>query len=117
LDGVIAKLESGTYLPGKRAMIKVKHARNGRLCVSRIPLAQEWHDAIGSLLLGLYDESGSAPARRGHFIFHDGHAQAAREGAGAASQERDGPTTLGASGLVPRASQAALPGARAVERR
>jgi ATP-dependent DNA ligase len=27
LDGVIAKPESGAYLPGKRAMIKVKHAR------------------------------------------------------------------------------------------
>jgi ATP-dependent DNA ligase len=32
LDGVIAKLASGTYLPGKRAMIKVKHARTAE-CV------------------------------------------------------------------------------------
>ena len=29
LDGVIAKLESATYQPGKRAMLKIKHVRSG----------------------------------------------------------------------------------------
>jgi len=58
LDGVIAKLESGTYLPGKRAMIKVKHVRTADCVVAGFRWHKSGHDAIGSLLLGLYDESG-----------------------------------------------------------
>src|SRR4029077_8892271 len=59
LDGVIAKPEQGTYEPGKRAMIKVKHARTADCVVSGF----RWHKAgknelIGSLLLGLYDGDG-----------------------------------------------------------
>jgi ATP-dependent DNA ligase len=58
LDGVIAKLKSGTYLPGKRAMIKVKHARTADCVVAGF----RWHKggkyAVGSLLLGLYDDNG-----------------------------------------------------------
>ena len=41
LDGVIAKPASGTYLAGKRAMIKVKQCAHGRLCRGRLSLAQE----------------------------------------------------------------------------
>ena len=60
LDGVIAKPEDGTYQPGKRAMIKVKHARTADCVVAGF----RWHKAgkdelIGSLLLGLYDGQGS----------------------------------------------------------
>ena len=40
LDGVMAKHESTTYQPGKRAMVKVKHARTRRLRGGRLPLAQ-----------------------------------------------------------------------------
>ena len=58
LDGVIAKLESGTYLPGKRAMIKVKHARTAECVVAGFRWHKSGNDAIGSLLLGLYDENG-----------------------------------------------------------
>jgi len=58
LDGVIAKLESGTYLPGKRAMIKVKHARTADCVVAGFRWHKSGNDAIGSLLLGLYDDSG-----------------------------------------------------------
>jgi ATP-dependent DNA ligase len=58
LDGVIAKLESGTYLPGKRAMIKVKHARTADCVVAGFRWYKSGKDAIGSLLLGLYDKSG-----------------------------------------------------------
>jgi ATP-dependent DNA ligase len=59
LDGVIAKPENGIYQPGKRAMIKVKHARTADCVVAGF----RWHKAgknerVGSLLLGLYDESG-----------------------------------------------------------
>jgi ATP-dependent DNA ligase len=56
LDGVIAKLESGTYLPGKRAMIKVKHARTADCVVAGYRWYKSGRDAVGSLLLGLYDE-------------------------------------------------------------
>jgi ATP-dependent DNA ligase len=60
LDGVIAKLDDGAYEPGKRAMIKVKHARTADCVVAGF----RWHKngkgtLIGSLLLGLYDERGS----------------------------------------------------------
>lgn len=60
LDGVIAKPEGATYQPGKRAMLKIKHARTADCVVSGF----RWHKhgegaLIGSLLLGLYDASGS----------------------------------------------------------
>ena len=57
LDGVMAKPADGTYQPGKRAMIKVKHSRTADCIVAGF----RWHKAgknelVGSLLLGLYDE-------------------------------------------------------------
>jgi ATP-dependent DNA ligase len=58
LDGVIAKLESGTYLPGQRAMIKVKHARTADCVVAGFRWHKSGGDAVGSLLLGLYDDRG-----------------------------------------------------------
>jgi ATP-dependent DNA ligase len=59
LDGVIAKPTNGIYQPGKRAMIKVKHARTADCVVAGF----RWHKAgknelVGSLLLGLYDAGG-----------------------------------------------------------
>ena len=58
LDGVIAKAEEQPYVPGKRAMFKIKHARTAD-CVAA---GFRWHksgpDAVGSILLGLYDDSG-----------------------------------------------------------
>ena len=59
LDGVIAKPQDGSYQPGKRAMIKVKHARTADCVVAGF----RWHKAgtgtlVGSLLLGLYDDHG-----------------------------------------------------------
>jgi len=59
LDGVVAKPESGIYLPGKRAMIKVKHARTADCVVAGFRWYKGGKDAIGSLLLGLYDTSGA----------------------------------------------------------
>jgi ATP-dependent DNA ligase len=58
LDGVVAKLESGIYLPGKRAMIKVKHARTAECVVAGFRWYKSSKSAVGSLLLGLYDDSG-----------------------------------------------------------
>ena len=60
LDGVIAKPDHGTYEAGKRAMIKIKHARTAECVVAGF----RWHkngqgELIGSLLLGLYDDHGA----------------------------------------------------------
>jgi ATP-dependent DNA ligase len=62
LDGVIAKPLDAPYQPGKRAMLKIKHARSAECVVAGF----RWHkstedggpEAIGSLLLGLYDDAG-----------------------------------------------------------
>lgn len=58
LDGVVAKLAMGLYLPGKRAMIKVKHERTAECVVAGYRWHKSGKDAIGSLLLGLYDDAG-----------------------------------------------------------
>ena len=60
LDGVVAKAEAGTYEPNKRVMLKVKHERDCDCVVAGF----RWHkrgekDRVGSLLLGLYDDSGN----------------------------------------------------------
>ena len=60
LDGVMAKLGDGTYEPNKRVMLKVKHERDCDCVVAGF----RWHkrgdrSAIGSLLLGLYDDAGN----------------------------------------------------------
>ena len=57
LDGVVAKLEDGIYQPGKRAMIKVKHARTADCVVAGFRWHKDGKDRlVGSLLLGLYDK-------------------------------------------------------------
>lgn len=58
LDGVIAKPVSGVYQPAKRAMIKVKHARTADCVVAGFRYHKSGKDAVGSLLLGLYDDDG-----------------------------------------------------------
>ena len=58
LDGVIAKPLSGVYEPGKRAMVKVKHARTAECVVAGFRWHKSGKDAVGSLLLGLHDDSG-----------------------------------------------------------
>jgi ATP-dependent DNA ligase len=59
LDGVIAKPERQPYVPGKRAMFKIKHARTADCVVAGFRWHKSGHDAIGSLLLGLYDTKGT----------------------------------------------------------
>jgi ATP-dependent DNA ligase len=59
LDGVIAKPTDGAYEPNKRAMLKVKHERDCDCVVAGF----RWHKkgdgtAVGSLLLGLFDDDG-----------------------------------------------------------
>ncbi|AMO59146.1 ATP-dependent DNA ligase [Mycolicibacterium phlei] len=53
LDGVIAKRLDGPYLPGKREMVKVKHARDAD-CVAMGYRIHKSGEGIGSILLGLY---------------------------------------------------------------
>ena len=60
LDGVMAKSPQGGYEPNKRVMLKVKHDRECDCVVAGF----RWHktgdnDAVGSLLLGLYDDEGA----------------------------------------------------------
>src|SRR2546430_1621677 len=58
LDGVIAKPAELTYQPGKRAMIKVKHARTADCVVAGVRRPKTGKDAVGPLLLGPYDDAG-----------------------------------------------------------
>ena len=60
LDGIIAKPPLGTYEPNKRVMLKIKHERDCDCVVAGF----RWHKkgertAVGSLLLGLFDDSGA----------------------------------------------------------
>ncbi|MFP5353522.1 MAG: ATP-dependent DNA ligase, partial [Actinomycetota bacterium] len=59
LDGVIAKLESAAYQPGRRAMLKIKHVRSADCVVAGFRWYKDREDAVGSLLLGLYDDAGT----------------------------------------------------------
>ncbi len=56
LDGVVAKHAYLTYEPGKRAMLKIKHVRTADCVVAGFRWYRDTRDAVGSLLLGLYDE-------------------------------------------------------------
>jgi ATP-dependent DNA ligase len=58
LDGVIAKAPDTPYQPGKRAMLKIKHARTADCVVAGFRWHKSGEDAVGSLLLGLYDDRG-----------------------------------------------------------
>jgi len=57
LDGVIAKRLDQAYRPGERAMVKVKQRRTADCVVGGFRYGKSG-GAVGSLLLGLYDERG-----------------------------------------------------------
>ena len=60
LDGVMAKSLTGPYQPNKRVMFKVKHERDCDCVVAGFRWYKESDGtAIGSLLLGLYNNSGT----------------------------------------------------------
>ncbi len=102
LDGVMAKPSDGIYTPGRRTMLKVKHKRT----VDVVLAGFRWHkdgkgNAVGSLLLGLFDDRGDlqhvgvaasfseadreklvgdlAPLRENALAGHPWHSGAARE--------------------------------------
>ncbi len=58
LDGLIAKDPEGAYLPDKRVMTKIKHERTADCVVAGYRVHKSGPDAIGSLLLGLYQGDG-----------------------------------------------------------
>jgi len=58
LDGLVAKPALLPYSPDARVMLKIKHARTADCVVAGF----RWHKSgpvVGSLLLGLYDDTGS----------------------------------------------------------
>ncbi|WP_334164704.1 ATP-dependent DNA ligase [Phenylobacterium sp.] len=57
LDGVVAKRLDGPYVPGERAMLKIKRMRTVDCVVGGFRYAQG-SKQVGSLLLGLYDDAG-----------------------------------------------------------
>ena len=57
LDGVVAKRVDGPYLPGERAMLKVKRLRTADCVVGGFRYASGSRK-VGSLLLGLYNDEG-----------------------------------------------------------
>ncbi len=92
LDGVVAKPLDAPYQPGKRAMLKIKHVRTADCVVAGF----RWHkstdeggaEAVGSLLLGLYDDARRAAPRRRDVVVHDGRAPPSGQGARAAAPQR-----------------------------
>jgi len=64
LDGVIAKSWSGTYVPGKRLWVKIKHQRTADCVVIGWRKSSDG-STLGALLLGLYDKKGSM-----HYVGH-----------------------------------------------
>jgi ATP-dependent DNA ligase len=64
LDGLIAKRADLHYLPGERAMVKVKHQRTADCVVGGYRLSKSG-DGVASLLLGLYDDDGVL-----HYVGH-----------------------------------------------
>ncbi|MDQ7993262.1 MAG: ATP-dependent DNA ligase [Propionicimonas sp.] len=66
LDGVVAKPLDGPYLPGQRAMVKIKHKREADVVVAGYRLHKNStpeRRLLGSLQLGLYDDAGTL-----HFV-------------------------------------------------
>ena len=58
LDGLIAKKLDLRYQPDKRVMSKIKHERTADCVVAGYRVHKSGPEALGSLLLGLYDERG-----------------------------------------------------------
>ena len=57
LDGVVAKRLDGPYVPGERAMVKVKRLRTADCVIGGYRLAGGTRE-VGSLLLGLFNREG-----------------------------------------------------------
>ncbi len=58
LDGLMAKKPDQCYQPDKRVMTKIKHERTADCVVAGFRVHKSGPDAIGSLMLGLYQDNG-----------------------------------------------------------
>src|SRR5262249_5953144 len=58
LAGLIAQQLDAPYQPDKRVMPKIKHERTADCVVAGYRVHKSGPDALGSLLLGLYDDRG-----------------------------------------------------------
>lgn len=60
VDGLIVKPLEGTYQPGRRSQVKIKHRRTADVVVAgwRPQQASDGTQVVGSLLLGLHDDQG-----------------------------------------------------------
>ncbi|HEY0259646.1 MAG TPA: ATP-dependent DNA ligase [Lacisediminihabitans sp.] len=70
LDGVVSKPLAAPYSPGKRVMLKTKHARTADVVL----LGYRVHKSgrgVGSLLFGLYDRDGELTSVGGASAFSD----------------------------------------------
>jgi ATP-dependent DNA ligase len=124
LDGVIAKPREGTYRPDKRVMFKIKHVRTTDCVVAGYRTYKGDPQAVGSLLLGLYDGGGelvhvgvvgafTAARRRELFeelqplvTTFEGHPwDEAREAAGDEAADDDGETAAQPATRTPRTSE------------
>ncbi len=70
LDGVVAKPLALPYTPGKRTMFKVKHARTADVVLLGYRVHKSG-EGVGSLLLGLYDDTGTIRNVGGASAFSD----------------------------------------------
>lgn len=93
LDGVVAKRLDGPYRAGERAMLKVKQIRTADCVVAGFRHASG-SNAIGSLLLGLFNDAG--------LIDHVGFTSAIKADDQAALRERLAPL-LGGTGFTGKA--------------
>ena len=114
LDGVVAKPPESPYQPGKRVMIKVKHIRTADCVVAGFRWHKTGKDAVGSLLLGLYDDRGVLQHVGVTSSFTMARRKAAGEGAGAAARRTRSRVIPGAPGRRrTRAGSAGCPARRA----
>ncbi|RXZ68143.1 ATP-dependent DNA ligase [Agromyces albus] len=70
LDGVVAKPLAAPYAPGKRVMLKAKHHRTADVVVVGYRVHTSGR-GVGSLLLGLHDDSGELRNVGGASAFSD----------------------------------------------
>ena len=63
LDGVIAKGAEDPYVENKRVMAKIKHVRTADCVLAGYRPHKSIPDAVGSLLLGLYDDGHSTASQ------------------------------------------------------
>jgi len=70
LDGVVSKPLDAAYSPGKRVMLKTKHVRTADVVLVGYRVHKSG-TGVGSLLLGLYDDTGELRSVGGASAFTD----------------------------------------------